>query len=446
MDPCSPILLAYSEIGTKGKATRPKFERQLIQNVRATGAKFRVVREQGRILLQPVSEEDSELLKEKLGKVFGVQYYATVKEMEFRELEDLACKVAALYGELVKNKVFRVTVHRIGNHKFDSIDAQKLIGEKLLVHGGKVSLRKFELEVKVNIKDRKALVFDAPRPGPGGLPIGSEGNVLALFSGGIDSPVAAWYAMRRGCNPAFLFINLGGKDTLERVYAVYRKLAYLWGHGNFVFLVADGRQIVDEIKKLVKAEYRQVVLKRAFYNIAERVCRERKLDAIITGESIGQVSTQTLRNLWGIESASNVLFIRPLIGFDKEDSIRMAQKIGTYELSNLVGELCNISEGSVKLSAKPYQVDENYNLLGKVVDETNVTIVTQGQISEETPIPQNATVVDVDREKIDYAKLDKGAFYRVICKDGINASIECEMLRGLGFKCTSGKRSALSKQ
>ena len=444
MEP-SQILLAYSEIGTKGKATRPKFEKQLIQNVRATGAKFRVIREQGRILLQPASENDSELLNEKLGRIFGVQYYATVKEVEFRDLEDLACRVAVLYGEIVKGKAFRVTVHRIGSHKFDSIDAQKLIGEKLLAHGGKVSLRSFELEVKVNIKDKKALVFDAPRPGPGGLPIGSEGNLLVLFSGGIDSPVAAWYVMRRGCNPTFLFINLGGKDTLDRVYAVYRKLAYLWGHENFVFLVADGKPIVDGIKKHAKAEYRQVVLKRAFYSIAERVCRQRKLDAIVTGESIGQVSTQTLRNLWGIESASNVLLIRPLIGFDKEDSVRMAQKIGTNELSPRVGELCNISEGSVKLSAKPYQVDGNYKFVEKIVDETNVTIVTQEQISEEIPIPQNATLIDVDKEKIDYKKLDKSAFYYLICKDGVNASIECEMLRGLGFNCSSGKRSALPK-
>lgn len=444
MDP-GLILLAYSEIGTKGKATRPKFEKLLIQNVRATGAKFKVLRELGRILLQPVSEKDSELLNERLGKVFGVQYYATVKEVEFKDLEDLAKKVAVIYGHFVKNKLFRVTVHRVGNHKFGSIDAQKLIGEKLLEHGGKVNLRSFELEVKVNIKDRKALVFDAPRPGPGGLPIGSEGSVLVLFSGGIDSPVAAWYAMRRGCHPAFLFINLGGKDALDRVYAVYRKLAYLWGHENFVFLVADGKPIVEEIKKHVVAEYRQVVLKRAFYNIAERVCKERKLDAIVTGESIGQVSTQTIKNLWGIESASNVLFIRPLIGFDKEDSIKLAQKIGTYELSNLVGELCNISEGSVKLSAKPCQVDWNYKPVTKIVDEANVTIVTHGQISEEKPMLKNATIIDVDKEKIDYTKLDKGKFYQVVCKDGINASIECEMLRGLGYNCSSSKRSALPK-
>lgn len=436
------VLVAYSEIGTKGKSTRPKFEKQLIQNIRNAGAKFKVSWEHGRIILLPQGPGDLKILEAKLAKTFGVRYYAAIRSIAFDSIDGLAGKIAAMYGERVKGRKFRVTAHRVGSHGFSSIDAQRIIGKKLVDCGGKVDLENFEVEIRVTIKGSSALVFDKVNYGPGGLPIGSEGNVLVLFSGGIDSPVAAWHVMKRGCYPTFLFINLGGKDMLDKVYAVYRKLSYEWGNGDFEFLAADGRKVVEKIRKEVAPEYRQVVLKKAFYVIAEKVCRQQKLDAVVTGESIGQVSTQTLRNLWGIQSGANVLFLRPLIGMDKEYSVKMAQTIGTYDLSILVGELCNISQGSVKLSAKPWQVEKEFAKVASVVDEVYVTKVTKRQAGRKIIVPKNAVVIDVDSEKVDYAKLDKSRFYVVVCKDGVNASLECELLRGLGFRCTSRKKSA----
>ena len=436
------ILVAYSEIGTKGKSTRPKFERCLINNIKATGAKFKASRSGGHIILIPDSPKDVEVLKERLSRVFGVEYYALMKQVAYSDLEDLADAVVKMYCDQIKGKVFRVTARTHETPGFGSMDVMRVVGARLVACGGKVNLKKYDMDVNINVRRNSAIVFDNMYRGPGGLPIGSEGNVLVLFSGGIDSPVAAWMSMRRGCRPLFLFVNLGGKDSLERAHAVYNKLCELWGNGPFEFLVADGTNIVQEIKACVSPAFRQIVLKKSFYTLAERVCRERKLDAVVTGESIGQVSTQTLKNMWGIQRGLDVLFIRPLAGMDKQKIIKTAQKIGTYDVSIDVGELCNISKGSVKLSAKPWEVEKEFSKVAGVVNETDVTRVT---LEPAAPSQKEKKIIDLDKESINPAMLDKNKFYVIVCKDGVRASLECDVLRGLGYDCTGMKRSALTK-
>ncbi|MEM3364262.1 MAG: tRNA uracil 4-sulfurtransferase ThiI [Candidatus Micrarchaeia archaeon] len=436
--PPNPILIAYSEIGTKGETTRPRFEKILLNNIKRLGAKIKISRQSRRILVYPITEKDNAFLLSKLRYVFGIKYYAPVKKTTFNSIEEIADFVAEIYCKKVVGKTFRVTVHRVGRHNFNSIDAQRVIGARLVECGGKVNLNNFEMEIAVNIKDNVAFVFDEKICGPDGLPLGSEGKVLVLFSGGIDSPVAAWHMMRRGCSPTFLFVNLGGRDNLTKVYKVYKKLVDVWGCENAPFLVADGNKIISEITKKIKPSYRQVVLKRAFYEIAEKVCREYGLDAIVTGECVGQVSSQTIKNLWAIGHNTNLLVLRPLIGMNKEDCVCKAQEIGTYDLSIEIGELCNISKGSVKLSARPYEVDREYSHIRDVVKNINVTQVTHIRATHHK---NNITkTIDIDKEKINYSELDPKVEYVIVCKDGVRASIECDILRGMGYMCTSRKK------
>ncbi len=437
------VLAAYSEIGLKGTATRKRFEKLLIENIVACGARFKAGMRQNKLVLEPEREADMRLLMEKIRFVFGVEYYARARRMRLTSLEELGGEIAGMYAQKVKDKKFRITARRVGRHGFTSMDVQRVVGEHVRRAGGSVDLKHYDVEIVVDVRNAEVYVYDEVVRGPGGLPIGSAGDVVVLFSGGIDSPVAAWMAMKRGCRPAFLYVNLGGEETLANVYRVYAGLVDAWSHGKDLgFYVVDGSRLVDEIKKCVMPSYRQVVLKRAFYVLAERLCRNIGASAVVTGESIGQVSTQTIKNMGVIEGDSKMLFIRPIIAFDKEETIEVAKRIGTYNASVCVGELCNISQGGVKTAAEEWVMEKEYEKIKRVAEGMDVTIVTKEAVRQDAPnIPENDSItIDIDREKIDIDRLDRTKFYVIVCKEGVRASRECEILRALGYKCIGTKR------
>ncbi|MEM0437746.1 MAG: THUMP domain-containing protein [Candidatus Micrarchaeia archaeon] len=435
------FLVSSSEIAIKGGPVRRRMGAMLEDNIRrACGGGARITTEFGKFVVVPKDERQMKCLSERLGKIFGVATFARAAVIEFSCLEDLAKKICGRFGKEVAGKKFRVTASREGAHNFTSVDVQKVVGAALCREGGKVSLKEYDVEVFVEVRGRRAYAYTKKEAGPGGLPLGSEGKVVVLFSGGIDSPVAAWAMMRRGCTPAFLFVNLGGKETLERAYEVYRKLADEWAFGNDLgFYCVDGGRIAEAIKERVKPQLRQVVLKRAFYALAERLCRQLRCDAIVTGESVGQVSTQTIRNLAAIESGVQCLVLRPLIAYTKEDTVREARRIGTYERSILIGELCNISQGSVATGAHAREVDGEYEKIMGEVEGADVSIVTLAGGKMQNKSPNEEVVIRLEDGPIDYKSLDKSKPYVIVCKNGLLAARECDTLRALGFNCTSRK-------
>lgn len=436
------FVVSPSEIAIKGKPVRMRMSATLADNIkRACGESLKVTREFGKFIVVPKDEGQMKCLSDRLGRVFGVANFARAKAFEFCDIDDLAEKIRKEFGKEVMGKKFRVTASREGTHNFTSIDVQKIVGAALCKEGGNVNLKWNDVEVFIEVRGKRAYAYTKKESGPGGLPLGTEGKVVVLFSGGIDSPVAAWAIMRRGCVPAFLFVNLGGKETLEGAYRVYRKLVDKWAFGNELgFYCADGVKIVDAIKQRVKPHLRQVVLKRAFYMIAERLCRQLYCDAIVTGESVGQVSTQTIRNLLAIERGIKCIVLRPLIAYTKEDTITEARRIGTYEDSILMGELCNISEGSVATRANANEVDAEYEKIKGDVEGVNVSIVTSIKADDtHEKSPSGEIIIRLEDGPIDYSSLDKSKSYIIVCKNGLLAARECDTLRALGFKCTSRK-------
>ncbi len=411
------VLIAYSELGTKSNQTRRRMLDILKNNIRNVlgDCKFHNIR--NRLLVE------MDVDPEPLSRVFGIAYYAVCDHFTFNTLDDIGNYLKAKYPTL-EGKTYKLSVRREGTHEFTSIDAQKYLAK--FIKGGRVNLKSPELTIHIEIRQNDVLIYDRVVRGPGGLPIGAEDRVLMLFSGGIDSPVAAWMMLKRGCSVDYLFINNGGPDQANRVYSVYHRLATLWGSGRKSrFYIVDGKQITSKIIQSVNPKYRQVVLKKMFYEIAISLANKKNYSAIITGESIGQVSTQTVANLRAIQQGFDHLFIRPLVGLNKEEIITLSKRIGTYELSTSVGELCNIAEGKVVTHTSPEKLSAEYSKIQPI----------EFSYSEYEPtnleIPEDAIYVSADSPPKD---LDPSKFYIITCKSGFRAELLAEELRTKGIK------------
>ncbi len=342
------MLVRYSEIALKGRASRRRMERLLVENVRdalvSNGVKGRRVWAKDARVWVCCFRDEGEALKatEHVARVMGVVSVSPVVEYVFDNLEHLVELGREFFKERVKGKVFAVRAHRVGEHDFTSKDVEKLLGEVLLKEGARgVDLENPEYEAFVEVRWGQVYFYDKVVRGPGGLPVGSEGVVLSLFSGGIDSPVASWMMLKRGCRVHLLFFNIGGKPHLEGALRVAKTLADKWMYGyKPKFYVIDIRPIVQLITSNVPEHYRIIVLRRAMMKLAEKLAVKTGAEALVTGESLGQVASQTLRNLRVIDDATSMLVLRPLIGFDKQEIVNKAIEIGTYEESKKLQEYC----------------------------------------------------------------------------------------------------------
>jgi thiamine biosynthesis protein ThiI len=204
-----------------------------------------------------------------------------------------------------------------------------------------VDLSAPEVTAGVEIHQGFAYLFGETRPGPGGLPLGVEGRAVALVSGGFDSPVAAWHLLRRGVALDYVFCNLGGATHRIGALRVMKVIADRWSYGSRPRLHAiDFAEVTRELQERCEPRGWQVILKRLMLRAAERVAREQGAEALVTGESLGQVSSQTLPNLAVIGEAVPLPVLRPLVGLHKDEIIRRAKDIGTAGLSAAVDEYC----------------------------------------------------------------------------------------------------------
>ena len=344
------ILARYSEIALKGRTSRRRMENLLVNNItdalESNGIKGkRVWVREARVWVCCFDSEDEALHATlHVTRVMGIVSASPVVEYVFDDLRHLVELGRRFFAERVKGKIFAVRAHRVGEHDFTSKDVEKLLGEALLREGARgVDLENPEYEAFVEIRWGQVYFYDKIIPGPGGLPVGSEGTVLALFSGGIDSPVASWMILKRGCRVHLLFFNIGGEPHLKGAKRVAEVLAKNWFYGYKPKLyIVDIRPIIPFIAEKVPEHYRIIILRRVMMRIAEKLAWRIGAEALVTGESLGQVASQTLRNLRVIDDAVDVLVLRPLIGFDKQEIVDMAMKIGTYEESKKLEEYCTL--------------------------------------------------------------------------------------------------------
>ena len=267
--------------------------------------------------------------------------------MERRPPSDLTSLVRdgqALFHERVRGRRFAVRARRVGNRTPSaprSCDVERDLGTALLPASAGVDLEHPEVTVRVELGETGTSYFTERIPGPGGLPLGAEGSAVALLSGGFDSAVAAWQIQKRGVALDYVFCNLGGPTHLQGVVRVAKLLADRWSYGDRPRLHAiDFEPVAAALRARTERRYWQLLLKRIMLRAAERVGRRRRSPAIVTGDAVGQVSSQTLQNLTVVSQATDQTVLRPLVGFNKDEIIELARHIGTFELSKVVQEYC----------------------------------------------------------------------------------------------------------
>ncbi|WP_291767659.1 tRNA uracil 4-sulfurtransferase ThiI [Caldivirga sp. UBA161] len=365
------VLVRYGEIGVKSNRVRARLENLLIRNIQESLSRggvlnYSISKARGRILVT-VPKED--LIKAALmaARIFGVVSTSPAYSLNFSNINEIVIAAYELWRSRVNGRKFAVRVSRTGNHPFTSIDVAKRVGAVLYPFSNGVDLDNPEVELYVEIRDDYAFLFDEVIDGPGGLPLGSQGGkVLALVSGGFDSPVAYWLMSRRGALVDALFCSLAPPVDVMGFIRVIRHLYEHWVFGyDPVIMITDCTQLVEAMRSSVNSHLMNTVFKKFLYKLAESIAVEDNYMGIVTGESLGQVSSQTLSNLYSASIGISVPIFRPLIGMDKDDIIKLAKRIGTYEESAKMIEPCSVFSRKPRTRSTPSRLDEE---LSKVIN------------------------------------------------------------------------------
>ena len=339
------VLCRYAEIFLKG-GNFGFFENRLLDNIRRAvdGTGSKVVRLHGRVLVRPPDGESSRVMSQ-LGRVFGLSSLSPARlvERDLAKITEAAVAEAKLCAATLGRPTFKVETRR-SDKRFQpaSIEVSKHVGAAIVAATGlPVDVHQPAVTVGVEIGFEHAFVFARVVKGPGGLPVGTSGKVDLLLSGGIDSPVAGWMMMKRGCSVAATYFHsfpYTGDKTKEKVVGLAKLLAR-W-QGELSLRVVP---FTDAQKTLIAAgdpRMAVVLYRRMMLRVAERIARGRGAQALVTGDALGQVASQTLENLATVGAATTLPLLRPLLTHDKIETIGWAQRIGTYELSIAPYEDC----------------------------------------------------------------------------------------------------------
>jgi thiamine biosynthesis protein ThiI len=334
LSPC--LLIHYHEISLKA-GNRPLFLRRLRQNLeRATLdlGPVRVVQLPGRLVLDLEGNERAEAVRERVGRVFGVANLALAQRVP-PQLGSLRSAV----GRMIEGREFesfRISARRaFKSYPLTSTELNRELGTFVLTRARtRVDLEQPALNIHVEVLPNEAFVYFGREPGPGGLPVGSSGTVLSLLSGGIDSPVAAWRMMKRGCGVEFAHFHSVPylSATSQRKAAALVERLTRWQFFSRLYLVPFG-ETQREVVLSVPPPARVIVYRRLMVRIAEALARAAGAQALVTGESVGQVASQTLANLSRVDEAASLPVLRPLIGMDKQEITAEATRLGTFEIS-----------------------------------------------------------------------------------------------------------------
>jgi len=429
------VLRLSSELAIKSAPVRKRWTKLLSDNVRALAKKVdasaRVRPQWDRLELSvlerldpdrkaALTAQDHQRITDQiialLKTIPGIAHFSEVKLVRFASLDDIYQHVHKSFGAQIKQSTFCVRARRLGNHDFTSSDVESYIGAKLFnaYPNAGVNLKQPDVTLKLEINDDALYLVKSHFQGLGGYPVGSQEDVLSLISGGFDSTVASFQMIKRGLRTHYCFFNLGGS---EHELAVKEIAFYLWqryGASHKVrFITVPFEQVVNHIVANVPPALMGVVLKRAMLRAAEQVCQKANIEAIVTGEAIAQVSSQTLPNLAAIDCAIDTLVLRPLIALDKGDIINVARNIGADQFCEKVPEYCGAI--SVKPSAKVAlaKVKEAEDALDasvferameaasvRMIDKLMDTYTQDRQKTDVTTttlhaLPPNATVVDI---------------------------------------------------
>ncbi|KZN51433.1 tRNA uracil 4-sulfurtransferase ThiI [Pseudoalteromonas luteoviolacea] len=473
------IVKLHPEIVIKSKSVRKRFTKILEKNIKLllgrVDEKVFVKNNWDNItVVSQLCDDTTRLaLIDGLKRVPGVTLFLEVQEVSFETLDDIYQHTLPLVREQIENKTFCVRVKRQGKHDFTSSDVERYVGGGLNqnVETASVKLTRPEETVKIEIKDQFAYIVRAQYRGLGGFPLPTQEDVLSLMSGGFDSGVASYQMIRKGARTHFLFFNLGGAAHEIGVKQVSH---YLWKQYSSThkvkFITVDFEPVVAEILENVENSQMGVILKRMMMRAGSAVAQKLGIQALVTGESIGQVSSQTLANLSVIDRVTETLILRPLIQNDKEEIIRIAREIGTCEMAEAMPEYCGVisKKPTVKAVLEKIEAEEanfDFDVLNTVVDNAvikdirDIEVEAKEEVKEAENVkelPENAVVVDIrspEEEDADpleiegievihlpffrlatkFGDLPQDKDYYLYCSKGVMSQLQALILHENGF-------------
>jgi thiamine biosynthesis protein ThiI len=334
-------IVHYHELALKGR-NRDSFEQCLVDNIRMSLSDLdirRVDNLHSRIRITLPPEANAGTVRGRLARVCGIANFSLGYTLPLQlAAPNLDGLVSTLLDELRSKsfETFRVTARRADKRLvLTSMDVEKMIGAAIChATGKKVSLKSPDLTIYIELLSKEAFCSAEKTEGPGGMPVGVSGKVACLISGGIDSPVAAYRLIKRGCHASFIHFSgrpLVSRASEEKVRDLVQTLTQFQYHSH-LYVVPFG-EIQREIVLNAPAPFRIVLYRRTMIRITEELARREQCWALVTGDSLGQVASQTPQNICAIEDAAELPILRPLIGMDKREIIDEARRLGTYETS-----------------------------------------------------------------------------------------------------------------
>ncbi|RUM75277.1 MAG: tRNA 4-thiouridine(8) synthase ThiI [Sulfurovum sp.] len=456
------ILKLFPEIMVKGNAAKRQMVGQLYNNLLK--------------MLTCFSEEiHIRKFSDKIEVVTPIAFVAEVRQLlldtpgieqvlealqfdQMNTLDDIKVKVGEVMHHAIKDKTFVVRAKRSGTHIFGSTDLEQTIGGYMLATypNNGVDLHHPEVTIRIELLNNQLNIITTKYKGLSGFPIGTQGDVLSLMSGGFDSTVASYLTMKRGLKTHFIFFNLGG---MAHEIGVKQVALYLWskfGSSHKVtFISVPFDDVLTEIFRSTHESYMGVTLKRLMLLAAQEIAEEMQIDALVTGESVAQVSSQTLRNLALIDQASHMLILRPLATMNKPEIIDIANTIGTRRFAESMPEYCGvisknpITHGSFKriekeakrfdytvldkavANAQHIYVDE---ILDDVTTNTAIEVVTELDVidirAEDDCIQTTSKSIKIPFYKLksEFIKLPKDKQYVLYCEKGIMSQLHAQYL------------------
>ncbi|MEO2267139.1 tRNA uracil 4-sulfurtransferase ThiI [Pseudoalteromonas sp. YIC-656] len=474
------IVKLHPEIAIKSKSVRKRFTKVLENNIkimmRRIDEHVKVRNNWDNLTVESHAQEPDVRgqLADALGRIPGIVLFNEVTEVEFTTLDDIYQQAQRLLAHEIAGKSFCVRCKRQGNHDFTSTDVERYVGGGLNQHveGARVQLSRPEVTVKIEIKDQRAYIVTHAHRGMGGFPLPTQEDVLSLMSGGFDSGVASYQMIRKGARTHFLFFNLGGA---AHEIGVKQASHYLWSQYSSThkvkFITVDFEPVVAEILENIEDSQMGVVLKRMMMRAGSKVAQKLNIPALVTGESIGQVSSQTLANLSVIDRVTDTLILRPLIQYDKQDIIDIARAIGTSEMAEAMPEYCGVISRKPTVKAKLDVIEKqeqnfDFDILDTVVENATVIDVrdidtaAKEEVKEAesvSQLPVGSVVVDIrspEEEDANPLELDgvevihlpffrlatkfgdlpQDKEYYLYCAKGVMSQLQALILHENGFK------------
>lgn len=473
------IVKLFPEITIKSNSVRLRFIKMLAGNIRNVlkphSEAIAVQRHWDYIEVRSkkTAAMPNEAIAERLTQIPGIHHILAVEEIQFTDLHHIYELVLPYFAPLIENKTFCVRIKRRGQHEFSSLDAERYIGGGLnqAVASAKVQLKNPDFTVLLEIEEDKLLLVKQRLNGLGGFPLGTQEDVFSLISGGFDSGVSSYMFIRRGCRVHYCFFNLGGAMHEIGVKQMAHALWQQFGSSHKVrFVTVDFAEVVGEILEKIDNGQMGVVLKRMMMRAASQIAVKYRIESLVTGEALGQVSSQTLTNLRLIDEASQCLVLRPLITYDKENIIDLARQIGTADMAKTMPEYCGVISKSPTVKAVKEKIEReeakfDFSILEKAVLNAKNQDIRDIAKTARAQVPEIESFSNIDDQQIiidirapeeteqrpftsekapvltipfyrlasEFPKLDQTRSYLLYCEKGVMSQLQALYLQELGF-------------